>query len=271
MPERIISKNKSRYNIRVLDRAIHILNLLADGKPRTSIEISESILLSSSTTFRILSTLASFNYVKRDERTNQYQCGLACLELARAYQESNDLRQVSLPELEILRDEEKETVHLCLLEKMEIVYLEKLSGLYAIGIMSSRVGGRAPAYCTGVGKVLLAYQDPGAIRSYFEEHPMTRFTDTTITNLDELLRELEIIRRNGYSFDRGEHEDEVRCIAAPIFDSKGLAVAALSISGPAARLEPLEENLVMIEKAVRTAQRISRQLGYFNQNNSTNQ
>jgi len=253
---------ESRYKIRVLDRAIRVLSLLSDGRPRTQIEISEGIGLSSSTTFRILVTLSMYNYVKRDEVSGQYQLALACLELARAYQDSNDLRRVALPELESLRDETKETVHLAILDKMEIVYLEKLSGLYAIGIMTSRVGGRAPAYCTGIGKVLLAYQNLETVREYFQKNGLSKFTEATITNLDELICELDLVRQQGYAFDNGEHEQEVRCIAAPIFNFRGDAEAALSISGPDARMDPLDANREMIEKAKWTAMNISRQLGY---------
>jgi DNA-binding IclR family transcriptional regulator len=255
-------KGETRYNIRVLDRAIRLLSLLSDGKLRTPVEISEGIGLSPSTTFRILATLSYYNFIKRDEKTGQYSLGLACLELARAYQDTNDLRRVALPELEALRDDIKETVHLCILDKMEIVYLEKLSGLHAIGIMTSRVGGRSPAHCTGVGKILLAYLDPGQVRDHFALYGLPAFTGTTITDLDDLMCELDKVSRQGYALDRGEHEHEVRCVATPIFDIDGLAVAALSISGPSARMEPLEDNAQIIEKAKETAMRISRQLGY---------
>jgi DNA-binding IclR family transcriptional regulator len=254
--------NDTRYNIRVLDRAIRILSLLADGKTRTPVEVSEGIDLSPSTTFRLLTTLSYHNYIKRDERTNQYRLGLACLELAHAYTDSNDLRKVALPELEALRDDVKETVHLAVLDNMEIVYLEKLTGLHAIGMMSSRVGGRAPAHCTGVGKALLAYQKPDLIRSHYKKQGLTRFTDTTITEPEVLMQELEGIHQRGYAFDKGEHEYEVRCIAAPIFDLSGDVVAALSISGPSARMDPLEDNDMLIQKTKQTALDISRQLGY---------
>ena len=137
-------KGDTRYNIRVLDRAIRLLSLLSDGIPRTPVEISEGIGLSSSTTFRILATLTYYNLIKRDEKSGEFSLGLACLELARAYQDTNDLRRVALQELHELRDEVKETVHMCILDKMEIVYVEKIDGLHAIGIMSSRIGGRAP-------------------------------------------------------------------------------------------------------------------------------
>jgi DNA-binding IclR family transcriptional regulator len=145
---------------------------------------------------------------------------------------------------------------------MEVIYLEKLGGLHAIGIMSSRVGGRAPSHCTGLGKLLLAYEKPDSVAAYFKEHGLRRYTDTTITDLDALLCELEAVRGQGFAFDHGEHENEVRCVAAPVFNASGSAVAAISVSGPYARLDPLEGNQGMIEKVIRTANQISHQLGY---------
>jgi DNA-binding IclR family transcriptional regulator len=259
-------KKESRYNIRVLDRAFRVFSLLADGKARTLNEISEAISLSPSTTFRLLTTMASHNYVKRDDIKNQYQLGLSCLYLARAYQDSNDIRKTALPELEALRDETKETVHLAIFDTMEVVYLEKLPGLHAMGIMSSRVGGRSPAHCTGLGKVFLAYLPPDEVSSYFAEKGLHRYTETTITDLTELVKHLTTIRNQGYAFDKGEHEFEVRCVAVPIFDISEQVVSALSISGSSIRLDPLEENQDIIRKACKTASNISRQLGYTGKN-----
>ena len=256
------SNAETRYNIRVLDRAIRLLSLLSDGKSRLPVEISEGIGLSPATTHRILATLSYYNFIKRDERTGQYSLGLACMELARAYQDSNDLRKIALPELEGLRDETKETVHLAILDQMEVIYLEKLSGLHAIGIMTSRVGGRSPAYCTGLGKILLAHQNPDSVREYYEKHGLLPYTNTTITDLESMMSELETVRQQGLAFDHGEHENEVRCVAAPIFDMDEEAVAALSISGPYARLDPIEGNQEIIEKIKRTAMKISQLLGH---------
>ena len=255
-------QENSRYNIRVLDRAFRILSLLADGQPRALAEISESIELNSSTTFRLLSTLTYHRYLKRSEMTGQYQLGLACLELAQGYTSSDNLREVALPELEALRDETKETVHLVVLDRMQVVYIEKIPGLHAIGLMSSGVGRHAPAYCTGVGKALLAYQKEEQVRDYYQGKGLHRFTSTTITDMNDLMEQLEQVRSQGYALDHGEHEDEVRCVATPIFDMDGKAVAAISISGPALRMDPIEENRPMIDKACATAMRISNKLGY---------
>jgi IclR family KDG regulon transcriptional repressor len=257
-----LEQKEGRYNIRAVDRAVRILSVLSDGKPRTLTELSEEIAINSSTTFRLLATLAYNNYVERDGQSGAYRPGLACLELARAYHESNDIRQAALPALEMLRDDTKETVHLAVLDKMEVVYVEKLHGLHAIGLMSSRVGGRSPAYCTGVGKVLLAYIPRELVRAHFEQAGLHRYSDATVQSLDELMDHLENVRRQGYALDRGEHEAEVRCVAAPIFDMTGKAVAAISVSGPAGRMEPLETNLELINQTQQTARSISARLGY---------
>jgi IclR family acetate operon transcriptional repressor len=262
LKEATLEHKESRYNIRAVDRAVRILSVLSDGRPRTLTELSGAIEINSSTTFRLLATLACSNYVERIEQSGAYRLGLACLELSRAYHESNDIRQSALPELELLRDDTKETVHLAFLDKMEVVYVEKLHGLHAIGLMSSRLGGRSPAYCTGVGKVLLAYTDAGLVRSYFEQTGLHRYTDSTIQCIDELIEHLEEVRSLGYALDRGEHEAEVRCVAAPIFDISGQVIAAISVSGPAGRMEPLDTNLDLIDRTRQAARNISSRLGY---------
>ncbi|GAB4575677.1 MAG: IclR family transcriptional regulator [Anaerolineae bacterium] len=259
-----MAKKEERYHIRALDRAISVLSILSDGTPRTMVELAEACNLSVSTMFRILATLADHHYVERDDVTGKYALGFACLELARSYQMHNHIRRVALPELEKLRDETKETIHLAILDNMEVAYLEKLHGLHAIGLMSSQVGGRALAYCTGLGKALLAHEDPDRVRAHFSQHGLKVFTDTTIRTVDELMAHLARIREQGYATDYGEHEPEVFCIAAPIFDAGNHAVAAISISGPSNRMMPLESghNLTRILEAARN---ISRQLGYATQ------
>jgi len=257
-----VAQNEDRYNIRSVERALRLLSVMSDGKSRTLTELSEEIGINSSTTFRLLTTLACNNYVERDCQTIAYRVGIACLELARAYQESSDIRRVALPELESLRNETKETVHLAVLDKMEVVYVEKLRGLHAIGIMHSQVGGRAPAYCTGLGKVLLAYTDPGLVRTYYTKTGLHRYSKATIHSVDALLAHLEKVRSQGYALDMGEHEAEVRCVAVPIFGMSGKVLATISVSGPASRMEPLETQTELIQRTRKAAYAISTRLGY---------
>ncbi len=250
-----------RYNIQSVDRAIRTLGLLSDGRTWKLSEIGGTLGVSGSTAYRLLTTLESHQYVERDE-VGGYRLGLACIELSRAYADASDLRRISQPELDRLRDETRETIHLGVLDRLEVVYLEKRHGLHAIGLMSSRIGGRSPAHCTGLGKVLLAFQDPENVRAQYQQLGLRVYTDQTISNLDDLMEHLNLIRRQGYAFDLGEHEPEVRCIAAPVFDSNGAVVAAISVSGPSSRLGQLSDQGQLVERTVDTAQMISRRLGY---------
>ncbi len=250
------------YRIRVLERAVRLLRLLSDGRPRNLTELSDDLGMSRSTTFRLLVNLSAYSLLERDRGGGKYRLGLGVLEMARSYLEGNDLRRVALPELERLRDETGETVHLGILDEMEVVYLEKLHGHHAIGLMSSRVGGRSPAHCTGLGKVLLAHCDPQAARRYFEVQGLKRYTSKTLHTVPDLMKHLELVRAQGYGIDDGEHEPEVRCVAAPVFDLSGQVVAAVSVSGPGARMDPLEDQRQLIERVQQAAEAISHRLGH---------
>ncbi len=254
--------DQDRYNIRVLDRAIDIVTLLADGERRTLTEISDAVQLSSSTTYRLLASLISRHFVERHEESNSYKLGLACLELAWAFRAGDPIRHMALPHLQALRDATAETVHLGVLHQTDVVYLEKLPGLHSVGIMSSQVGARFPAYCTGLGKALLAFTQSAKARSYLECSPFPRLTGMTMTDAEELLRELDRVRERGYAFDRGEREPEVRCVAAPLFGRQGELLAAVSVAGPANRMDPLETNERLIGQVVAAARSISATLGY---------
>lgn len=256
-----VAQPAARYVIKSVDRSLQILNLLSDGRRWMLSEIESAIGVSGSTAFRMLATLESRRFVERDSSAG-YRIGPACIELAQAYSEASDIRRIALPVLEVLRDQTAETIHLGILDGMQIVYLEKRHGLHAIGLMSSRVGGRSPSYCTGLGKALLAYQDPLRVRDFYAEHGMRAYTDNTIVDPDELLDHLTEVRENGCAFDLGEHEHEVRCVAAPIFDSSGGPVAALSVSGPASRLSDIENDHELAEKTIQAARAVSRRLGY---------
>ncbi len=258
-----MAPKEDRYNIRVLDRAFTVISVLQDGKPRSLTELSEEIDLNSSTTFRMLSTLNYYNYVERNEETGKYKLGLACLELARAYSQTNDVRRAALENLELLRDETNETIHLGVLNEMDVVYLEKLHGNHAVGLMSSRVGSRLPAYCTGLGKVLLAYEDAVAVKDYYNDPgKLMKYTDTTLHTLDDLMKQLAVVKERGYGFDYGEREPDVSCVAAPVYDMNGEVVAAISLSGPSSRLTSLDQDHPFCRKTVQAAKSVSANLGY---------
>ena len=134
------------------------------------------------------------------------------------------------------------------------------------GVMAPRVGAGIPAYCTGVGKVLLAWQTPQVLEEYLQSEPLMSITKNTITDIDYFRRELTNIRQQGYAIDRGEALLETGCVAAPIFGANGEIVAAISVSGP--REEVVDEKTLAACQAdvLHAAQMISAVLGYREKN-----
>lgn len=258
------STENERYHVRAVLRALDVLEAFSTETPALSLmEISERVGLNPSTTFRLLATLESRGYVEHDEATGRYRVGAAVLRPTSTFLAHLNVRERVYPFLVDLRDTSRETVHLTVLDPrtMEVIYLEKLEGLQPIGLMSSRVGGRSPAYCTAVGKALLACQEPDVVRSFFSRNGMNRFTANTITTVDALMAELESVRERGYALDNAEHEEDVMCVAVPLWNHLRMAVAAVSVSGPVERLTRAIRDGALIQHVLTVGRLASRQLG----------
>jgi DNA-binding IclR family transcriptional regulator len=152
----------------------------------------------------------------------------------------------------------KETVHLAELNGTEVVYLDKIDGPLSIS-MRSRIGISKPSYCTGLGKILLAYQNEERLAGILDQLVLKPHTENTITDKSILVRRLKEYRERGYSLDNEEIEIGLFCIAAPITDITGRVVAAISLSAPKYRVENRLEEL--IPQVKRTAAGISFELG----------
>jgi ribose transport system ATP-binding protein len=178
-------------------------------------------------------------------------------------QKSLDLRRRTLPHLRALRDRLKLTTHLAILDKqeMQVFYLDKLEGEQTVEMMS-RTGATAPLTCTGLGKVLLAFEPAEQVEAWIKQHGLPRYTDTTITDPDAFIAELASIRQLGFSLDCEEHEKGIRCIAAPIYDASGNVIAALSVSGPSDHMPADLAQSPIRKELVNTAIAISHALGY---------
>jgi IclR family KDG regulon transcriptional repressor len=256
-----MSPTNEQYFVRSVERALNILQLFSNSDSELSAsEISRRLDLPQSTAFRLLVTLAASGFVEQNPTNDKYRLGATCLGLGSAFLKHNDVRKRAVGPLERLRDTCGETVHLGVFKDDSVVYLEKLSGLHPIGLMSSTVGATAPAYCTGLGKALLAFQPPELVQEFITQSELSRFTKNTIVDREQLLDELNKIRRQGYSFDNEEHEQGVGCVAAPVFDHTGV-VAAISIAGPVDRIADPQKMEEFIQLVKQTSSRISKMLG----------
>ena len=251
----MMEKAKPNYPIKVLDKSLSILEtMLRQGSAMTMTEISEKLGLYPSTTHRILDTLRHWGYVEQEPNNQRYQLGLKVIELGMAKLQQMDLAREATPYLKELVNQCNETVHLGVLEEGEVLYLAKEESSQTIR-MCSYVGKRAPLHCTALGKILLAYMPEEERKKILEDRELPRLTEKTITDKEELKEELNKVKKQGFALDRGENEKDVRCIAAPIRNYQGKIIAAVSISGPAYRVDIdkqnyLKEALIEISKKI---------------------
>lgn len=248
-----------------MERALDLLATFSTAEPELTLtELSSRLNLSASTTYRLLVTLENRRYVEHNHQTGGYALGVACLDLGTVFLSQLDLRDRMLPLLEALREECRETVHLAVLDRsqMEVIYMEKLEGLLPIGMMGSRVGGRAPAYCTGLGKCLLAYVPDPVVRELYSANGLRACTPNTITDVDELLLEMARIRERGYAIDDVEHEPDVKCVAAPVWNHRQTVVGAISVTAPEQRMNRLIAEGDLIESVLDAAHEASVRMGY---------
>jgi len=255
-----------RYHIRAILRALDVLEAFSVDKSALSLtEVSEAVGLNASTTYRLLATLQSRGYIEQDPATGRYRIGVACLRPSSVFVAQLNVRERVYPLLVQLRDETRESVHLCILDHctMEVIYLEKLEGLEPIGPMRSRVGGRAPAHCTGVGKALLAHCDPDEVSAFFSRHGISRYTPRTVASLEMLMEELALARERGYAIDKAEHEEGVMCVAVPVWNHLNRVQAAISISGTVERMTRAIQGGDLVRRVVEAGHEASKRLGHI--------
>lgn len=249
-------------SIQSLARAFSILELfLADNTPLGVTVISERVGLHKSTCFGLISTLEQLGYLLQDKNTGKYSLGLNTLVLGQAYLKSQNIRQLAAPAIESLISLAQEyTIHLVVREKDHVVYLDKYEGPNAMVIVASSIGQRAVPHCTGVGKAVLAFMTREEQQKLLAR-PLQAFTPYTLTDTGPLLTELAAIRKRGFALDDQERALGLRCVAAPFFDGDGVALGAISISGPSIYLS--RERLFELSEPVRAAaEMISRAYGY---------
>lgn len=249
-------------NVQSLERALTLLNVLSEYPEGIQItRLSEQVGLSKSTTHRLLATLVHMNYVVKDEETEKYKLGFQLIYLSRNILNSIDVIQIARPFLEKLCHDVNETIHLCIDDNGEVMYIDKIESNQTIR-MFSRIGSRAPMYCTGVGKVLLSGMSEEAYRKVVSGIDFVARTAKTITSADALAEEVALVKNQGYALDNIENEEGIRCIAAPIFDFQGKIIASFSISGPSNRITMERVQDELVRRIRETSQEISRQLGY---------
>lgn len=251
---------KRTYNITSVQRCLRLLSLFAQTADGLSAsEVAKQSGLPVSTVHRFLVNLENAGFLAFSN-TGRYHLGIASFSIGHAARAQLDIRRLSYPYLQELNQITRETVHLIVRHGLSAVYVEKLDSLEKLRIFS-HVGASVPLYCTAVGKVMLAYLPEKELEETLRQIELREMTPNTITDLKELQRHLERVRKNGYAFDLEEHELHIRCVAAPIWDASGVVNATLSLTAPVVRMSlPRLRKLAPLVQDV--GLEISRDLGY---------
>ncbi len=237
-------------------RALGLLEAVADGIYSLE-DLSAAAGLTRSTTHRLLSTLTRAGYLRHEPRAG-YLLGPRLIELGFKAHGQLHLPSLARPHLARLAQVSQETVHLGVLDGADVVYLDKVQGTRGLQ-MASCIGGRAPAQATALGKAILSALPETEWLAHLI--PNLQRTPNTVTDPQRFQEELARVAARGYALDLEENEPGIRCIAAPIRDGGGRAVAAVSISSAVIYLTD-ERMAELIPCVVETAQRISRDLGW---------
>ncbi|HUL28873.1 MAG TPA: IclR family transcriptional regulator [Thermodesulfobacteriota bacterium] len=251
--------------VQTIERVSSILDILAQCAQGVSIrELSSAIGLPKGTTHRLLSSLSYFGYARQDPKTRNYFLGLKFVELGQILLSQLDLRKEAEPFLRDLAEKTKETIHLVIFDRNEVVYIDKVETDPNSGglKMASRIGLRNPAHSSAVGKMILANASEQELLSFFKQKSLVKRTENTITDPVELREHLKTVRKQGYAVDDEENEKGIRCVAAPIYGDSGKTVAAVSVTGPAFRVTKKVIQETLKREVMETAFKISERLGF---------
>ncbi|MCK4394180.1 IclR family transcriptional regulator [Candidatus Bipolaricaulota bacterium] len=246
---------------KILEKGLNLLEELAQSaEGMTAVELASSIRVHKTSVYRYLNTFLNAGYIQNNG-DGHYHLGNKILELGSQMLRRMPLRETAHPFLVELNDDTRMTVHLCVLDRQDVVYIDKIESHRTLPIMS-RIGSRAPAYCTGVGKALLSGLPTDQVVSLLRETTLEKRTPNTITDPIKLLEEIKLTAERGYAVDNGEHEEGIKCFAAPVRGYGGGVVGAISLTGLKRELTEEAESEPMVTAVKMTAERITRALGH---------
>jgi DNA-binding IclR family transcriptional regulator len=256
------------YSSQVLDRVVEILECFTpDRTDLRLVEIAEATGLHKSTLYRLLEAMRAHRLIGFDAESGRYHPGLKLFEIGSLAAGRFALERHAHPTLERLATVSGETAHLCVLDGSDVVYVAKVECTRTLRIPSA-LGQRNPAYCTGVGKAILAFLTRAQLESYLASTRFKPFTRKTLTSVAELKANLRQIAARGYAIDDQEREEGVRCVAAPVRDRTGEVIAGISIAGPSTRVTK-ERIAELANHVMRAAAEVSAGMGFHVSSNGT--
>ncbi len=259
--EIIENSQENRYRIQSITKAMKVLSVFDLDCFELSIgEIAQRSGIPKSTVHRIVSSLSEWNLLEIG-RDGKCRLGLKLFQLGSLVLYKMDVRKEALSFLKELSARRGTTVHLAIRNGNQAIYIEKIERPDSF-VQYSQVGKHLPLHCTGIGKVLAADLPEETAGSLMGQN-FSRYTEHTITKLAVLLKHLKGVREKGYAVDNEELISGVKCVAAPVFDYKGVVVAGVSLSTMSSRIDETEVQ-ILAEDLVTVGIQISKRLGFSN-------
>lgn len=238
--------DNDKYILSSVDNALTVLNLFFVHEELTATEIAKILGTNRSSIFRFLVTLENRGYLTKDEHS-RYRLGIKLFTLGQLAKSRMELNRLIHPYLEYLSEKTGETAHLVITEGVMAVFTDKVVGNAALK-MDTPLGASYAAHVTGGGKAILAFMDDDYVSTYKRDADFTKLTTNSISSADELDDVLRTVRANGYAMDAEEAEIGLTCIAVPVIDEQGKAIAAISVSGPTTRILAAKDKTLALMK-----------------------
>lgn len=241
-----------------LPKGLALLELLSsDDAPMGVTTLARHLDMPKSGVHRLLQVMRASGWV-RQTPDGEYECTLKLWELGQRLANRVDLRKAAAPAMRTLAAQTRETILLSILDGADVLYIDVIDSSQPVRVHTNP-GDRAPAFCMATGKAMLAHAPEALVEAAVGK--LEVFTPLTITSREQLDAELERVRRKGFALNRGEWSGGVRGIAAPIFDSRGQVVAAISVGGPGERMTETAVRQIA-PLVVEAARSVSRELGH---------
>lgn len=251
------------YIVSSLVRGLQILSTFTPKQPALKVsEIAEKTGLDQATVFRFVYTLEKLGYLLRDEDTKRYRQSVRMLTLSLPARQGIPVREVSIPKMFELSQKVNETVTLAILDGVEAVTIG-IAEIQEKIVFSTPIGHRSPAYCTAMGKALIAFQPMDIWDRLIPRIEFIAYTERTIVDPEQFREELIKTRRQGYAIQDGELIANMSSIAAPVIDFHHDVAGSIAISGFSMQLLHEDHTDAIIHELLKTAQTASAELGYI--------
>ncbi len=256
-------RDKSGYTVQAVINAIDILELLGDCDHELSIsEIVASLGLTKSNVTNLLANLERHGYVEHNKYTGNFRLGLKTFQISQVYINKLNLINISEQILNDLKNKLHETICIGVIRHRKVVYLNIVETDEPVKV-TQNIGNVGPAYASAIGKMLLSTCHDKEIVALYEGREFRKLTDSTISNINDLMKDIENIRQKGYALELEETENDVYSIAVPVFDSMGKAIAGISACAPKVRMSMDRIEREIAPLLMTSAEELSSKFGYI--------